>query len=896
MSAGAQLLGISDWYDQYQFCLNPAPTLSDLVSAFHANLTQATADTLEWQKQERVLNDYLFACAIAVTVDDGMHARHISLRAASARFPQAARVFPRLERMLNHSLGAAAGIRLGNTLVWRREWTTVVDLACDRLLSPATSTALATSATGLIEQASTLPSRLLSARMRIPEGFRCQDLTHHDVVAMADLSISHLGNRTAPVVVIGPRTAGAYFAPLAAARLRAVGFERVSWITLRPKSEPSPEERRQLSAIPRTARALVVDDHPNTGGTQLRITEILRAFGVTADRTVLVLPSHPARPHSAAVPCAARIFLPPEQQFKWGFLHSGKAAELVGGHTGCNVAAESPSTAALNARFRAGLQAGFQVRLKRVFDAGDRRIIAKSSGWGWFGYHAWLCGRALQGRVPQPLFYREGFLFSEWVEGGPPAANRRLAQQVAGYIARRVHSLPVEADPFFADPGYRWCGWNDLITILRRPYGPILGRLKSGAIVRHLRRFAAPHPVLVDGRMKPEDFISASGVLYKTDYEQHNFGGGELDLVDPAWDLAGSAYEFGFNAEDEQELLARYAGESGDESIGERLILHQCLYASNIIKRARYSLKRRTSDCERRAQTHQWHQARNFATFRLARFQGQALSPNPPRWTGKLFFLDLDGVLDLHVFGFPHSGPSGIAALHLLQQAGYSVVLNTARSVEHVREYAAAYGLAGGIAELGSVFYDAVSKREVPLIEIPALEQTRFALANFRRLSGCGDEPGYEYSLRVFRMLEDRESRLAPEQLAEAVSGCHRLELVPTGSATHVVARGASKAAALRHVVSWAGSPEQVVAMGDSDLDVEMLRAADRAYAPSNASSGARQVSRVMRGQASVGLLQAARELTGSREKLTVPDSAMAPFLRASETGRNWENWLKRGL
>ena len=35
------------------------------------------------------------------------------------------------------------------------------------------------------------------------------------------------------------------------------------------------------------------------------------------------------------------------------------------------------------------------------------------------------------------------------------------------------------------------------------------------------------------------------------------------------------------------------------------------------------------------------------------------------RWSRRLFFLDLDGVFDCEALGFPHTTPSGVAALEL---------------------------------------------------------------------------------------------------------------------------------------------------------------------------------------------------------------------------------------
>src|SRR6185295_14239809 len=110
--------------------------------------------------------------------------------------------------------------------------------------------------------------------------------------------------------------------------------------------------------------------------------------------------------------------------------------------------------------------------------------------------------------------------------------------------------------------------------------------------------------------------------------------------------------------------------------------------------------------------------ARNFLVYAMNEFSaGLVTSLKPKRWSESLFFMDLDGVFDQELLGFPHATQSGLQSLALLHSCGYSIVLNTGRSVQHVRQYCQAYGFSGGIAEFGGVFVDAVQQREMPLID-----------------------------------------------------------------------------------------------------------------------------------------------------------------------------------
>ena len=151
---------------------------------------------------------------------------------------------------------------------------------------------------------------------------------------------------------------------------------------------------------------------------------------------------------------------------------------------------ESEPTAALNAELAAHYAEGFQVRLKRVFESGTERVMAKSVGWGWLGYHAWLAGIALEGLVPRPSRLRDGILYSEYED---PQTGQEAGPRACGaYIARRVNTLALSEDPASESSGYRWCGWDDLVAVLSRIYGPYLGRLKKSAIRRRLRAYVAP--------------------------------------------------------------------------------------------------------------------------------------------------------------------------------------------------------------------------------------------------------------------------------------------------------------------------------------------------------------------------------------------------------------------
>src|SRR4029077_10816104 len=100
-----------------------------------------------------------------------------------------------------------------------------------------------------------------------------------------------------------------------------------------------------------------------------------------------------------------------------------------------------------------------QNRLKRVYEVHLRKgtsrrevrfVIAKSVGWGWLSYHAFLAGEKLAGVVPPVLGLRNGLLYSEWFEhygNGIEPQRPRSVQTAASYVATRVEKLRLTEDP-----------------------------------------------------------------------------------------------------------------------------------------------------------------------------------------------------------------------------------------------------------------------------------------------------------------------------------------------------------------------------------------------------------------------------------------------------------------
>lgn len=873
------------FYARYDWCLNPILPLRDLFRRLQEELDRAPALTASWQRAEARINVYLFACAVACTLDDYLGQPLADLSPIRAHFPKLRLGVTLAERVLDVIQAVRTAATGGQIVRWRRLWDRCVDAACDLLVhesEPGDQRWVECDARVRALCSMRLPARVLERRMTLPAAFRNQDLTHHDIATLARRVATACSRTAQPLVVVGLRTAGAYFAPLLKAQLTACGVPDASWLTIRPKRSLSPSERRRVKRLRRSRAQIVVVDEPPSTGKTLRLTvSLLAQAGVPVDHITVAVPRSPANP-DWTLPGHRLVVLDPPDYYKSRLLEPGAIPPLLGAYCGANARfPENARIEALNAQLRAHHQDGFHVRLKRVFEVRDihprsdptsTHVIAKSVGWGWLGYHAYIAATRLAGLVPHMLGLRHGLLFTEWV-GDLEADGRSVpdipVQTLASYVATRARRLRLAEDPCVADLAWGRTGWSEIVNVLRRAYGLYVGRLKIPALHRRLRTLVSPLPTLIDGRMRPEEWVEAGTGAVKADFEHHAFGKTELNVVDPVSDLAYAALAFGLSPERERQLVDAYGRESGDGGVADRILPYKLVHGTIAMEEALSRACRDPSEAR-----HEWNRrylaTRTWLTSQLSRFAASRIpAPAVLAWSKRLFFLDLDGVFDADAFGFPHTSTSGLAALALLRAHDFSVVLHTGRSVEDVRTYCRDYSLPGGVAELGSVIVDAVAHREIRLIDDEVTEQLAACRQALARLPGIFIDPTYECAVRAYRIVDERTVPPPPGQVEELLTqaGLDRLAVSPSAVDVIVLARGVDKGRGLAAARDYLGCTDHpVAAIGDSDRDVPMLAAADFAFAPSGCSSGVRALRDqgrcwIMAAPMQRGLLRAAREL-----------------------------------
>jgi hydroxymethylpyrimidine pyrophosphatase-like HAD family hydrolase len=851
------------FYGRYRWSLNPFSTLDELRRRLQDELRAWPDIPDDWRRQEVLANVFLLSCALADSVDD-------HLAGEGYDFSRAVAVLPGLRRLARGADALLAGARALRTVRveplrrWREEWGaavhafTVASLAAPRA-EPLDMTAASTRLSALLD--GPLPSGLVGRRVGVPAAFRSQDLALEDFLELTARFVDAFPDRGRPLVVVGLRTAGSYFAPLVRAVLARRGYGDVESLTLRPKRGlPRREQAVLARGAHRGALALVVDEPPDTGATVAAVVAALRRSGVPDDRIVALLPIHPSRRDwqdgCEAMPLAGirLLTLEPEAWHKERRLAAARIEERLEtyfrarGYSHCSVLS-SPAAERLNRQLASGSEQKFHTRLKRVYAvsllSGEGRtewryVLAKSVGWGWLGYHAFLAAEALREFVPPVLGLRDGLLFTEWLpqtRARPERERGPLPERLAAYVVARRRRLALDADPAPELERRYQKGVELLASALGGAYGwkPAVV-LERSRLQRALRQDPSPAPTLIDGRMSPREWVSGPSAILKTDFEHHGIGKTELNVTDPAYDLADAILHFKLSADEEERLLGRYQESSGDATVEERLFFFKLLAGTVALRTALSNL----GDVRLRGRHEEFHrgfvEATEFLIAQAARACGTGCRPpQPPRWSSPLVVLDVDGVLDKQVFGFPSTTAAGIEALRLLHAHGAAVALNTARTLEQVREYCQAYGLVGGVAEYGAVVWDAVSDRQRVLVAPDSREELRRLAEALARLPGVFLNPLYRHSLRAYTFGRERTVPLPLPLVEGLVSelGLERLVVRQTYIDTTVVAAETDKGKGLLALRELAGRGDiDTVAIGDSEPDLPMFRVARRSFAP----------------------------------------------------------------
>lgn len=869
-----------EFYRSYEWCLSPYLTVAEAFEHIHEE-AERLADVAipDWRVAEIGTNLFLLSCAVLNCVDEHVRGPAIALPGRLAA--------KKAVRSASHLVELTWALKLPRNRLsrWREQWLgSIAELLS--LMSPGQTLdvgQLAQAARKLAMCARSFsPSNLLDARLGAPTPFSRLDLTHHDLFALGERFVERFPDRDQFLLLVGLRTSGSYFAPLLKAFFELEGYRNVQFVTIAPNKGAAREEKSRLRKFAANGYAtIIVDDPPYTSGTLLAAINIVARAGFVPTKVRVLAATHPAkRRWFKWLPPDNVITLEPEQWHKAQLLApefvSARLAEYFGSRGFRHITVDASGGArAMNAYLRAIPSDERGARLKRVFEVrletrdGERQVkyvLAKSVGWGWYGYPSFLIGHRLAGHVPPVIGLRDGILYMEWIPQREPGALHAMrSEQVAAsasYVVARSRRLKLK--PGHTIPRRYNNGIRLLAKALSRAYGPpVTSLLMRARLAEKLRQLPCPCPALIDGNMLASEWVPGPHGPLKVDFEHHGLGKAALNVFDPAYDLADTILNLTLSPDEERDLIQQYIGETGDLTVHDRLFMHKLLcglWAMNEVQEQLFSSARGGE--VQRDYHHRFMNAWNFLTVQTAYHCGALCSPRKaPSWGTPLVVLDVDGVLDCRVFGYPCTTAAGIEALSLLRAHDVSVALNTARSASEVKDYCKAYGLAGGVAEHGSYLWDAVGQRDRVVVGKEALRQLRELREHLQLIPGVFLDERHQYSIRAFTYREKPlgllQTLLSSTRASSTGDGAlshlsthilnelfvdlnlDQLTFRHTPIDTAVMAKEVDKGTGLTALRDWVLSMDaDTIAVGDGEPDLAMFQVATRAFAPANVACG----------------------------------------------------------
>ncbi len=870
----------ANFYSAYNWCLDPHLTVDEAIEHLAGEIDRLPSTPGGWQTSEVTTNVYLLSCSLLNGIDEYLRGHTLRLPAQLAR-TRPGRIAMWVTEQVAEKLPRQ---NLTQICRWRKEWQNGLDgffavlAQCDS--DPVPFVESAQKLSGMLQ--SPLPSDLLDLRLGVPSAFSRLDLTHFDVLALGRGFVRQYPDRSHPILLLGLRTAGTYFSALLRSFFIAEGYLRVASMTVQPKKGPSRRERKELTRYAKQGFTLViVDDPPHTGDTIVIAVDIARQAGFDLARIKALVPTHPAtRNWASTLPDRLVITLEPERWRKQQLLDPNNVenrlteyfarqgfsdVRVVGSRRAEELDVELQNGS--NRKRGATLKRIFEVQLRTPLGQSETRyVLAKSVGLGYLGYPAFVAAHRLSDFVPPVLGLRDGILYTEWLQQQPGAGDVRLNRDswidtTAAYVAARTRllSLPKRRAPGKA---VHENGLELLAESFGRAYGRfVLDIPMRSWIQQRLYRLQCPFPTLIDGNMGHAEWIESKLGPLKTGYYGHGLGKTQLNAIDPAYDLAETILSFALSPEEEGRLIRRYVEYSGDAEVGQRLFVNKLLAGLWTMESAQEHLFGVMQTGQRQQELHRrFLGAWDFLTVQTARFCGARCRPSRPAcWRPPLVMLDIDGVVDRRMFGYPCTTAAGMEALSLLATRGCSVALNTARSAAEVKDYCEAYGLAGGVAENGAYLWDAVAQCGQPLLDQETIAQLDELREQLRRIPGIFLDERHQYSIRAFMFEKQPRSLLlrllnsvrsfsvglgVPTPLPTLVLNhlittlrLDRLSFHHTMIDTAVVAKDTDKGtglAALRDRVL--GADAETIAIGDTEADLPMFRAATRSFAPAQIS------------------------------------------------------------
>lgn len=830
----------------------PRPATATKLPDLYATVPELLQRLTEAGERGDVLDAYLAACGIDQVIEDRLRGTSSLTRRMATHLGVAERGTP--GRIALRGLDLAARGPAHRALeAWHRN---VKALTADLADAVQAGRGAHVALTPIPDRAMPL---LTDCVMRPPACFRSFDQHPRDVEELITRFAARYPDRDRPLLVLGVRTSGTYLAPLAAASARAQGFRSVTERTIRPGERLRVQRANGL--------VVVIDDPPSSGRSLAKVAREAERAGFPRDRVVIAFAAFGDGTVPEALADRPCVVLPGAD---WDIRRQLSVEALSRTFTTV-LRAAPPGVPSRLGHLAVPLTV-------RAADGSDVPMIAEGTGLGYFGRHAAAVADALTGTVPRVFGFSDGVLLRERACDPHPAAAS--PETIVNYVTTRQRALRLPADRSLLIDGQEPV-WEIGARILSRTLGRLgtpLRPLLIDPILRELLR--AESPCVVDGRMLPW-LWSTDG---KTGFDDGCFSHLDLASADAVYDLAGAAL---FAPDTQDRLVARYEQATGERITPARWCVYKLVHAWNVQRLQRTGLGAELADVDPvRAQDQAVQQ------FLGAMF----LSDLDEEPKGPWCVLDIDGVLESDLLGFPMSSPAGALALRALRAHGYRVLLATGRSLPEVRDRCAAYRLPGGVAEYGAVIYDAASDESTVLLP----EHDGTLAAAVQALPSTDIDPRYRHCVRAFhRSSHGNRTALDPETVRDLLTQHPAYTPVPGDAQTDFLPTGLDKIQGIRALTGLLDDTDVPIALavGDTRTDVAMLRAARLGLALGNAQRPAMRAAgiEVLTRSYQAGLAQAVEQLLGHRPgacpacrapDLPAAERALLALLAIPEAGR----------
>jgi hypothetical protein len=416
----------------------------------------------------------------------------------------------------------------------------------------------------------------------IPEGYAYYAVYPEMYLEAAKRCSAVLGRGDA--LCIGLRSIGTSLSAAVAAALEELGC-RVESVTLRPRGHPFsryPCLSADLVALLRPwreAHFLVVDEGPGISGSSMGGTAaMLRGLGVDDDRVILFpswetegshLQSEVARERWSRCRRFSASF--DDVWLRSGHLGNafpGVLHDLSAGAWRQKLYSDPADYPPVHPQHE---------RRKYLLSPDSSAGLQKLLKFGGFGRDADRKVRRAEqlaeaGFTLKPEMVAHGFVVFPFLAGtpvSPQLTDPRLVDVVAAYLAHLCREQA--AEPSVSDSSLRQMIAVNVAEGLGDSWlEKIDSQLPSDAWTEH--------PVALDGRMLPHEWIRTASGFLKTDamdhHDDHFFPG----CQDIAWDVASAALELGLDDGARHYLVERYRVLSGDRSIASRLHTYAVSY------------------------------------------------------------------------------------------------------------------------------------------------------------------------------------------------------------------------------------------------------------------------------------------------------------------------------